>query len=76
MQQSRQVCSRTLVSISSWVWLLTPAVPALRRLRQEYCCEFKASLGYTVDPKLAWATDILPQDAKKYISMVFNCVKL
>lgn len=37
------------------MWWLTPAIPALGRLRQMDDSDLKASLGYTVSARLAWA---------------------
>lgn len=37
----------------------SPAIPALKRLRQEDYQEFEASSGYTVNVKPAWATKVL-----------------
>ena len=36
--------------------MLTSVISVLRRLRQEECYEFKASLSYTVNSRPAWAT--------------------
>lgn len=38
----------------------TPVTTALRRLRQEDCCVFKISLGYTVNLRPAWVTELSP----------------
>lgn len=32
----------------------TPVIPAVRRVRQENCCEFEANLNYTVWASLAY----------------------
>ena len=45
-----------LVLKKSQVWWLTPLIPALKRLRQEDCYEFEASLGYIKRSKPARAT--------------------
>lgn len=34
--------------MGSWVWRLTPVTPAVKRLKQEDCFEFKVSLRYIV----------------------------
>lgn len=38
------------------LWQSTPVIPALRRLKQDNCCEFKANLDYIMSTRLAWAT--------------------
>jgi hypothetical protein len=40
---------------SSWVWWVTPVIPALRRLRQEDP-EFESSLGYVASSRPTWDT--------------------
>jgi hypothetical protein len=36
--------------------MVTPVIPALRRLRLEDCHGFKANLGYRVSPMPPWVT--------------------
>lgn len=40
--------NHNLKGTSHWVWWLVPGILALRRLRQEDCCKFKASPDYGV----------------------------
>lgn len=39
-------------------WLFTPVIPALRRLKQEDCCECETSLGYIVSMGLQSETSL------------------
>jgi hypothetical protein len=42
------------------VWCLAPVIPALRRPRQEDCCEFETILNYSVRPCLHNSSSLLP----------------
>lgn len=48
----------TLVTNPLYKWALrcTPAIPALRKLEQEDCCNLKASLGYKFQASQGSAT--------------------
>lgn len=37
--------------------LLMPVIPVVRRLRQDNRCKLKASLEYTVNSRISWATE-------------------
>jgi hypothetical protein len=44
---------------------ITPVITIIGRLRQEYFCEFKASLGSTVNSRPAWFTVSQIKNRKK-----------
>lgn len=49
-------------------------IPAFGRLRQKNYREFKVSLGYVVNAKIAWAIDVLCQTNKTLIVSVWRRV--
>lgn len=48
------------------MWWYRPVLPALRTMRLEDCCEFKASLNYVGSWRPYWAWTISPDPVSKY----------
>lgn len=43
----------------NWIWRLPSLIPVLGKLKQKSHCDIKAYLGYTLDLRLAWATEFV-----------------
>lgn len=70
-------CGNKIV-ILSWAWWRTSVIPALRRLRQEYCCQLEVSVVYKVRSRPPW-TELRnpiskrPKRKRKWNSAILWC---